>query len=189
VLLSPLIWRCPRIVFALLRSDCSCATVCDYSVFNCRGYDGIFRGTHETSNHPHGRNAAEKVELMHQNDAIVAQNHVSNIYDTGTPAARDMNPAQLAQTHAWDTPFVTDAFSSRNQYPSCIPTKRDARCPPPNVTQSAKASRQRSYRAQVGSSSRGPVLPLVMPIGASHIPCRIRSYAEFSPRSPPVQPP
>jgi hypothetical protein len=56
----------------------------------------------------------EKIELMHHNDAIAAQNHVSNIRSTGTPAARDMDPTQLAQFHAWDIPFAAGTFSLRN---------------------------------------------------------------------------
>jgi hypothetical protein len=54
VLRSRSIWKCSRIVFASLMSSYSCATVCSCAVMNDRGHDGISRGTHEPSNHPHG---------------------------------------------------------------------------------------------------------------------------------------
>jgi hypothetical protein len=176
------------------RARCHDARSTDEAINNARRMRSErHRRNREAVNHPHAWNAADTIEMTHQNNAIAAETHVRNIRGAGDPASSSthggMDPTQLAQVHAFETSFAADDFSSRNKYASRLPTKHDARRPPPIVTQPVKASRQRSHRAQAGAYSKigSPVSPLAKPAFASRIPRPrgSRTFADVSPLSSP----
>lgn len=134
----------------------------------------------------HNWNGADTIELMHQNNAIAAQQHVHNARGAGAPPC-GMDQVQLAQAHAWETPFAADTFQTRKEYPSRISVHRGTRRPPPIVTRPPKASRQHSQRAQVGGRSRSPVSPLPGSHAAPRGSRGNRSFSDVSPLVSPVQ--